>query len=203
MDGRLLNAEVRTERGKNSCYRLRVQGYIPAVVYAHGKSDAIKVKEKDFLTLFKGHISESVIFSLHVDGLEEKDMMAYVKDYQRHPVTGKVLHLDFYKVTKGEKIKTHVPVELIGEAKGVKMGGILEHGERELLIHCAPNLLPEKIEVDVTNLGLGDALHVSDLKLNPEIEILTSSNSLIAAVEKPRTAEETTETAPTGGAEQQ
>lgn len=203
MDGRLLNAEVRTERGKNSCYRLRVQGYIPAVVYSHGKSDAIKVKEKDFLTLFKGHISESVLFTLKVDGLAEKEMTAYVKDYQRDPVSGRVLHLDFYRITKGEKIKTHVPIELVGEPKGVKLGGILEHGERELFIHCAANLLPERIEVDITNLGLGDAIHVSDLKLNPEIEILTSGHSLIAVVERPRTAEETTETTESGSESQE
>ena len=93
MNGKLLNAELRTETGKNSCNRLRVEGYIPAVVYSHGKSDVIKIKEKEFGTLFKGHISESVIFNLHVNGAAESDMMAFVKDYQAHPVTGRIKYI--------------------------------------------------------------------------------------------------------------
>lgn len=190
MNGKLLNAELRTETGKNSCNRLRVEGYIPAVVYSHGKSDVIKIKEKEFATLFKGHISESVIFDLHIPGKSEGDIMAFVKDFQADPVTGRVLHLDLFKVTKGEKIKTHVPVELVGIPKGLKMGGILEHGERELFVHCVPGLLPEKITVDISELGVGDSVHVSDIKISDEIEILTSGNSLLAAVEKPRAAEE-------------
>jgi large subunit ribosomal protein L25 len=190
MNGKLLNAELRTETGKNSCNRLRVEGYIPAVVYSHGKSDVIKIKEKEFSILFKGHISESVIFNLHVNGAAESEMMAFVKDFQADPVTGRVLHLDLFKVTKGEKIKTHVPVELVGSPKGIKMGGILEHGERELYVHCRPGVLPEKITVDISELGVGESVHVSDIRINEEIEILTSGNSLIAAVERPRTAEE-------------
>ncbi len=190
MNGKLLNAELRTETGKNSCNRLRVEGYIPAVVYSHGKSDVIKVKEKEFSLLFKGRISESVIFDLHIQGKSEGDLMAYVKDYQEHPVTGRILHLDLFKVTKGEKIKTHVPVELIGTPIGLKQGGILEHGERELFVFCAPAFLPEKITVDITQLGVGESVHVSDIKISDEIEILTSGNSLVASVERPRTAEE-------------
>ena len=190
MNGKLLNAELRTETGKNSCNRLRVEGYIPAVVYSHGKSDVIKIKEKEFGTLFKGHISESVIFNLHVNGAAESDMMAFVKDYKAHTVTGRILHLDLFKVTKGEKIKTHVPVELVGTPKGLKMGGILEHGEREIYVHYAPAVLPEKITVDISELGVGESVHVSDIRISDEIEILTSGNSLVAAVERPRTAEE-------------
>jgi large subunit ribosomal protein L25 len=167
-----------------------VEGYIPAVVYSHGKSDVIKIKEKEFSLLFKGRISESVIFDLHIQGKSEGDLMAYVKDYQAHPVTGRILHLDLFKVTKGEKIKTHVPVELIGTPIGIKQGGILEHGERELYVFCAPAFLPEKITVDIAQLGVGESVHVSDIKLSDEIEILTSGNSLVASVERPRTAEE-------------
>lgn len=190
MNGKLLKAELRTETGKNSCNRLRVEGYIPAVVYSHGKSDVLKINEKEFSNLFKGHISESVIFDLHIEGKSEGDLMAFVKDYQADPVTGRILHLDLFRVTKGEKIKTHVHIELVGTPKGLKMGGILEHGERELFVHCAPADLPEKITVDISELELGDSIHVSDIKVSDKIEILTSANSIIAAVEKPRTAEE-------------
>lgn len=198
MNGKLLNAELRTETGKNSCNRLRVEGYIPAVVYSHGKSEVLKINEKEFSNLFKGQISESVIFELHIKGNSEGDIMAFVKDYQADPVTGRILHLDLFRVTKGEKIKTHVPIELIGSPKGLKMGGILEHGEREIYVHCRPGILPEKITVDISELGLGESIHVSDIEVNEEVEILTNGNSIVAAVEKPRTAEE----APAAGTEE-
>ena len=190
MNGKILNAQMRKETGKNCNNRLRVEGFIPGVVYSHGKTDVIKVKEKEFSDLFKGHISESVIFNLHIDGKAESDLMAFVKDFQSDPVTGRILHLDLFKVTKGEKIKTHVPVELTGTPAGTKLGGILEHGEREILIYCVPGKLPEKVTVDVSGLGIGDSIHVSDIKLDDEIEILTSANSLIAAVEKLKVVEE-------------
>jgi len=192
MNGKLLKAEVRTETGKNICNRLRVEGYIPAVVYSHGKSDVIKINEKEFKGLFKGHISESIIFNLQIDGKSEGDMMAFVKDFQADPVTGRILHLDLFKVTKGEKLKTRVPIELIGTPKGLKVGGMLEHGERDIQVHCRPGVLPEKITVDISDLDVGESIHVSDLVVDEEVEILTSGNSIIASIEKPRTATEET-----------
>lgn len=186
MSAKSLTAIPRDIKGKNNCNRLRNDGFIPAVVYSHGKSEAIKIQEKEFITLFKGHISESVIFDLHISG--EQDQMAFVKDFQRHPLTGKILHLDLFKVTKTEKIKTHVPVEFLGTPIGLKMGGILKHGEREIMIQCLPGNLPEKISVDISKLEPGDMIHVSDIAHGADIEILTSGNSVVAAVDKPKTS---------------
>mgnify|MGYP001767464387 CR=1 FL=1 len=195
MQGKVINAEKRELKGKNNCNRLRSDGFIPAVLYSHGESESIKISEKEFYKLFKGHISESVIFNLHLAGNNDSELMAFVKDYCKHPVTEKVLHLDLFKVTKGEKIQTHVPVELIGTPAGLKMGGVLKHGEREVMVHCMPRHLPEKIEVDISALMIGDVIHVRDIKHGEEIEILTSGNNLIASVDRPRAEAETVEEA--------
>lgn len=195
MQGKVINAEKRELKGKNNCNRLRSDGFIPAVLYSHGESESIKISEKEFYKLFKGHISESVIFNLHLAGNNDSELMAFVKDYCKHPVTEKVLHLDLFKVTKGEKIQTHVPVELIGTPAGLKMGGVLKHGEREVMVHCMPRHLPEKIEVDISALMIGDVIHVRDIKHGEELEILTSGNNLIASVDRPRAEAETVEEA--------
>jgi len=188
MSTKSLTAVARDSKGKNNNNRLRNEGFIPAIVYSHGKSESIKVKEKELQNLFKGHILASVIFDLHIDG--QQDIMAFVKSFQKDPVTGKILHLDLFRVTKSEKIKTHVPIELIGTPAGLKMGGILQQGERELLIQCLPNNLPEKITIDIASLLPGEAIHVSDVKHGDEIEILTTAENVIVAIEKAKAASE-------------
>ena len=185
MTTKVLKAEPRNITGKNNCNRLREKGFIPAVVYSHGKSEAIKIQEKDFAGLFKGHISESVIFDLHIGG--EGDVMAFVKDFQRDPVTSKIIHLDLFRVSKDEKIKTHVPIELIGTPAGLKLGGIMKHGEREILIQCMPKNLPEKITIDISALMPGESIHVGDIKHGDEIEVLTSSNTVVVSINKKKT----------------
>lgn len=191
MNGKHLIAESRETIGKNNNNRLRADGFIPAVLYSHGQSESIKIKEKDFNTLFKGNISESIIFTINIAGKKEEDM-AFVKDFQINPVTGSILHLDLFKVTKGEKIKTNIPVELIGTPIGIKMGGIFIHGEREIFVQCMPRHLPEKIEVDISALNVGDSITVSDLIVSDDVEVLTTPENVIAAVDRPRaeTAEE-------------
>ena len=186
MNAKALTAVARDSKGKNNNNRLRSEGFIPAVVYSHGKSEAIKVKEKELQNLFKGHILESVIFDLHIEG--QQDIMAFVKSFQKDPVTGRILHLDLFRVTKTEKIKTRVPIELIGTPAGLKLGGILKQGERELLIQCLPGDLPAKITIDISALLPGEAIHVSNVKHDDKVEILTTADNIIVAVEKTKTA---------------
>jgi large subunit ribosomal protein L25 len=193
MSAKSLTAVAREKTGKNNNNRLRNEGFIPAVVYSHGKAEAIKIQEKEFLTLFKGHISESVIFDLHVAG--EPDLMAYVKDFQRDPVTSRIIHLDLFKVTKSEKIKTHVPIELVGTPAGLKLGGVLKYGEREIMIQCLPGNLPEKITIDISKMVTGDTIHVSDIVHGTEFEVLTTGNNVVVAVERPKAVAEEAETA--------
>jgi len=182
MQDKSLNVELRKRKGKNESNRVRNEGFIPAVIYSHGESESVKVKKKDFYNLFKGKISESIIFDLvYTDGKED-DSMAFVKDYQFNPVTDEILHLDFFKVTKGEKIITNIPINFIGSPKGLKFGGVLEANERFIEVECFPKDLPEKVEVDVVELMVGDSIHVKDLELGDAIKILTNAENVLIGV---------------------
>ncbi len=183
MEGKILNAEVRNEFGKNDCIRLRKAGYIPVVLYSHGQSESLKVKKKDFLNLFEKSVSESVIFDLKVSEQSgNSGQMAFVKEYQVDPVSGEILHLDLFKVTQDEKIHTHVHIEFIGSPKGVKLGGVLEINERMIEVECLPRDLPNKIEVDVTELMIGDSIHARELKLGDTIQLYSNPESVIVSV---------------------
>jgi len=189
MEAKTLTVEPRTDFGKNASRRLRMSGFIPGVIYSHGETEAVQINMKDFFKLFKGRITESVIFDLHsLSKKNYEEKMAYVKDYQKNPVTNEILHVDLFKVTATEKIHTNVPVEFLGTALGAKMGGILEVEVREILVECLPRDLPEKIHVDVTNLNTGDSVHVRDLDLGEKVKILTNPEAVIVTVIIPKIA---------------
>ncbi len=191
MENKNLNVELRTETGKNENRRLRDSGFVPAVLYSHGETEVIKVPEKDFLKLFKGQISESVIFDVKITNKKgDSDYMAFVKDYDVDSVTGKLLHIDLFRVTKGEKINTNIPLEIVGNAVGVKMGGILEVETREIEIECLPKDLPEKIQIDVSELDIGDSIHAEDIKLENSVVLMSYPETVIASVQAPRKIEE-------------
>ena len=190
MDNKNLTIEKRTEFGKNSNRRLRSAGIIPAVLYAHGESENIQFKFKDFFDLFKGHISESIILNLQGTG---DDQLAFVKDYHMDPISEDLVHVDFFKVTAGEAITTNVPVEVTGSAEGVKLGGVLEINEREITIECLPRELPEKFVVDVTDLGLNESIHAGDIKLEGSIKLVSNPETVIVGVHTAKAVEETEE----------
>jgi large subunit ribosomal protein L25 len=202
MQAKLLNAELKNETGKNANNRLRAAGFIPAVLYSHGESEQIKINEKEFFNLFKGHISESVIFSLNIPNKKDSaDLMAYIKDYQLDPVTEKVVHLDLFKVTSTEKIKTRVPLEIIGTPKGIKQGGFLEVYAHEIEVECLPKDLPEKVVVDVTELELDKNIHAKALNLAAGVVLTSNVELVIAAVHSPRVEKEAAAVAETESAE--
>ncbi len=188
MEEKVLKAQPRELKGKNNNRRLRNEGFVPAVLYSHGESESIQVSQKDLFDLFKGKISESVIFKIEIEGKENDELMAYVKDYQKDGVTGTYIHLDLYKVTKGEKIKTVVPIELVGTPKGVKLGGILKQGDRDVSVICLPRDLPAKFEVNISELDTGDSILVSGIEHDEAIEITSNPLNVIAAVTTPRGA---------------
>jgi large subunit ribosomal protein L25 len=187
MEAKSLTIEPRTDFGKNASYRVRKSGFIPGVIYSHGECEQIQIPRKDFFKLFKGKISESVIFDIHsTSKKDDAEKMAYVKDYQADPLTGEILHIDLFKVTKGEKIHTHVPVIFIGTAKGTKLGGILEVDMREIEVECLPRDLPEKVEIDVTELMVGDSIHVKNIILGENVKITSNPEASIASVHVPK-----------------
>ena len=177
---RNLTAQTRTETGKNSNNRLRAAGFIPVVMYSHGKAENLKVSKKEFSSVFGKRISESVIIDLDVAGGEKCHV--FVKDYQLEPVSDEVIHLDFYKITAGEKIKTSVPVEIVGTPAGVRLGGIFEVIDRILHVECLPSERPEKITVDVSNLEIGQAVHAKDIAGPASLKILLDPEHVVAHV---------------------
>jgi len=189
MSDKCLNAFVRPEKGKNNNRRTRNEGFIPAILYSHGESDSIKIPQKEFFDLFKGNISESIIFDLKIKDAENEKQMAFVKSYQMNPETDQVIHLDLFKVTAGELITTQVAIKIFGEPKGTKLGGVLEVTERFIEVECLPKDLPEIVEVDVTELMPGDSIHAKDIKIADSVNLLTSADAVIVALHTLRAAE--------------
>jgi large subunit ribosomal protein L25 len=185
MEAHVLPVETRNQTGKNANHKIRAQGYIPAVLYSHGESQSIMVQKKNFFKIFKGHISENVLIDLEIKDASGSPVKAFVKDYQRHPITDEILHVDFFRVTMTEAISTNVPVEIVGTPIGVKQGGILEIIEREIEVECLPSDLPEKITIDVTNLAIGQSIHVKDIAAPKGVTILSTPDTVVVAVLAP------------------
>ncbi|RME91604.1 MAG: 50S ribosomal protein L25 [Candidatus Hydrogenedentota bacterium] len=166
------------EKGRKA-REIRKQGLIPAVVYNHGQTQEISVSRKELHRIFSHGVSESTLIEMNLSGKTET---VFVKEFQVHPVSEEILHVDFYRVTYGEKIRTHIPLHLVGKAIGVVEGGVLETFLHEVEVEILPKDLMPAIEVDVTNLKIGDALHVDDLKLPESAKVLTEGNPIICHV---------------------
>jgi len=191
MDGKTISVELRSEKGKNNARRLRREGFIPGVYYSHGEAQPISIPRKDFNNLFKGKISESIIFNLKFSNSEDdSEAMAFVKDYQFNPINGELIHLDLFRVTRGEKINTTVPIEFTGTPKGTRVGGILEYAEREVEVECLPKDLPEKIVLDISGVELDEYIFARDIELGDEVTLMSNPDSVIISVHSPRMAAE-------------
>jgi large subunit ribosomal protein L25 len=176
-----LIAVLRSQRGKNEMHRLRNQGLIPAVFYgANYENTLIAVKVKD---LEQAVSHRKGLVNLKIEGSGEYEVI--FRDIQRDPVTDKIQHVDLLGITRGVKMTSTLPIELVGEAVGVKSsGGILEFHRRLLDIECLPKDLPEKVVIDVTDVDIGDSIHVSDIEIE-NVTILTSPKSAIVSVAAP------------------
>jgi large subunit ribosomal protein L25 len=178
-----IQAYRRETTGKGAARSLRRKGELPAVIYRAGISEPIKVPSKEFLKLLKKTRGENILVNLQ---FPEGSRLAVIKDYQLDPVTGDLLHTDFQEVLLTEKIRVTLKVITTGVPKGVKeQGGILQHALREIEIEALPDRIPGHIEVDVSGLSVGQSIHVSDLKLEEGIKVLTEPEEVIATVTAP------------------
>ncbi len=178
MERKTLSAGAREAKGKNAAGRLRRQGKIPAVIYGHTGSRPLMIDEHEFNTQFR-HVSENSIVRLVVDS-EDHDVL--VKDYQRDPVSGRIVHVDFYEFEKGKALRTRVPVRLHGTPTGVREGGILESPLHDVEVECLPTDMPEGIDVDVSGLAIGQAVHVSDLSVPQGVRVLNPPDQAVCLV---------------------
>lgn len=184
----VVTAESRTESGKNSNRRLRVKGLIPGVVYGSKKETLpVAVSPKDIGTVLKSASGENTLFDLELLGSRRKVIL---KEFQREPLKGRLLHVDFYEVALDKVIEVKVHIEIVGVPVGVKtQGGILDFVTRELEIECLPTEIPDKIAVDVTALELGKHLRVSDLQIPGKVTVLTEPGVVVVHVVAPRAEE--------------
>jgi large subunit ribosomal protein L25 len=178
----LVSTKSRGERGKNAARRLRASGLIPAVVYGgKGDSIAVSVDPKTLLKVLRSEAGRNTILSLDLgDGGKTS---AILKNWQVDPINEKFIHADFYRIAMDVAIKVKVPILTKGESRGVKVDqGILEIITREVEVECLPGDIPERIEVDVTDLGIHDAIRVSDLKISDKVKILDEADQIVLHV---------------------
>jgi large subunit ribosomal protein L25 len=188
MEKVVLEAKKREQINKASRSALRRSGRVPAVFYSrHHEPLAIDLSERALHPLV--FTSKTHLISLNLGEPEYMDCI--IKDVQFDPVTEKIVHIDLLGLQKGEKIQIEVPVQLRGTPIGLKEGGVLQHTLHKIEIECLPAEIPEHIEIDVTNLKLGDSIHISDLKFE-NFDILNSEEVIVAAVTHPKVEKEET-----------
>ncbi len=180
-----LKAEERTVFKKSRLNKLRNKGRIPAVLYGPDVDNtSIIIEEKEFKDVIATDHGENVLIELKVDG--NKPVTTIIKEIQVHPVTVKIIHLDLCQIKLTEKVVREIPLELDGEAKGVKEdGGVLEHMVRKIKVSCLPTDIPNKFVMDVSDLGIGDGLEVGDIETGDAVEVLTAADALAVNVVPP------------------
>src|SRR5882762_780527 len=182
-----LSATLRDLTGKGAARQARFQKKVPAVIYGHGRpTQALMVDALALEKALTGIEPESTLIELSIDG---KTSRTLIREIQRHPVRPDIIHVDFYEIRGGEKITLNVPVHLVGTPDGVRnSGGVLDQVTREVEIEVLPENIPDRVELDVSALKIGDSLHVRDLSI-PNAVILTGADLTIATVVPPRAEE--------------
>ena len=185
-----LDVVKRTGRGKNEARRLRVGGQIPAVVYGARKKGkapegvAVATDPNEVLRILHSESGANTLIRLKLDGRESRVM---VKDYQLDPVTRQLLHADFYQLSMDRAITVTVPIVLRGEAQGVKLdGGMIDFLTREIQVECLPTDIPERIDVDVSELRLNQSIRLRDLPENASWKILNEPETMLVHVVLPK-----------------
>jgi len=177
--------------GKGFARRLRSKGFIPVAVYGENLDPAaVAVDVKAIANILRSGSGHNTIFTLSIPGMEPANVI--IKDWQVDPLKGRLLHADLLRLSMTTATRVSVPIVVVGEAVGVKLeGGILEIELRLVEVECLPGDIPEKIEVDVADLHIGQHVSVTDLKYDREkIKAITSEDQIVAGVLAPRMAEE-------------
>ena len=186
-----LKTNVRTTTGNGPARELRRQGSIPAVLYGPEiGSMLLSVSTKALEQVTKSANIGQLLLDLVIEGDEAATKTAMIRELQVHPVSGNPLHVDFYEVDMKRKINVSIPVVTVGKSKGVELGGMLQLVRRELEVLCLPDEIPESIEVDITDLEIGDSLHVDEIEVGENIEIPADVNFTVITVLAPTLEEE-------------
>jgi len=178
-----LKANVRTGRKKGPSRRLRTAGKIPAVLYGPGAETlALSIDTADLEKAVKNRSGSQVFLKLVIDNAEGQQKTAMIKDLQVHPVSRDMIHADFYEIAMDRKIRATAPVTVTGKSIGVENGGMVQIIRRELEVLCYPNQMPEEIVIDITDLDMGDSIHIQDIPVEEGIEFPHDVNFTVLTI---------------------
>lgn len=182
-----LKTTVRNTVGNGPARELRRQGRIPAVLYGPGKEPVLlSIDQNEFEKILKNQETGHLLLNLVIRNGKESKRTAMIKELQTNPVSQAFLHVDFYEISMDRRIRVNVPVVPTGKAQGVELGGVLQIVRRELEVLCLPGEIPAAFEVDITNLDIGDSIHVEDIPLAEGVEIAADVNFTVITVLSPK-----------------
>lgn len=193
-----LKAQKRTLVGRNAIKKIKEKGLVPGVIYgSQAEPMTLQIDARELTTVLAGASSEHVLVELEIlDGSQSTHRLALIQEVQHHPLKSALVHVDFHAVSATEKIISEVPIEAVGEALGVRtFGGLLEYSLRTLEVECYPQDLPDIVRIDVSNLNIGESLHVRDIQLPSGVEAMTDEDLTVVSVVASRVGEEVTEPA--------
>ncbi|MCM8773558.1 MAG: 50S ribosomal protein L25 [Candidatus Omnitrophica bacterium] len=184
MEKVIIKSILREGKGKEKVKKIRRKGFIPAIVYSRNFNLPVELPLSSMKILKSIHFSENTIIEMEVDGYDDKDnrLNVLIKDVQYDPLREEVIHIDFMRVSLDEKVKVKIPIVLKGESKGVKEGGVSEQIMWDVTVEALPLDIPDKIEVDISPLAIGDTIHIVDLKISEKVRILASPEDAIVTV---------------------
>ncbi|MCK9432754.1 MAG: 50S ribosomal protein L25 [Candidatus Omnitrophica bacterium] len=188
MEEIILEAEIREGRGRAKAKDLRETGFLPAVVYFHGQeASSVTVSRGALLKLVHQHHLENVIINLKIKSGDKTTVKpCLVKEIQYDPVSEDIIHVDFSEISLTESIKVNVPVQVKGEAVGVKQdGGSLEYLMWEIEVECLPTNIPQEITVDIAALKIGDAVHIKDIAFPDKVVPVNEPETVVLHVVAP------------------
>ncbi|HBO87675.1 MAG: 50S ribosomal protein L25 [Pontiellaceae bacterium] len=189
MEAQQISVKKRSLEGTSASRRMRCTGSLPGVIYGIDSNPmAVELETHAVEQLFHNHASETILVDINLEG--EGAVSVLLKEVQHHPVSGELMHLDLQRVAANQTLQVEVSLELVGEPEGVKAGGLLDHVMHTILVECLPADLPETVNVDVSELEIGSALHVSDLKLGNKVAILSDADAVVAGVSAPKVEQE-------------
>ena len=186
-----LNADIRQSVGNGPAKALRRDGRVPAILYGPGKDTVmLSVSTIELGNIIKDSSKGELFVDLVIGDKTKEKRHAMVKELQTSPVSREILHIDFYEISMDRKIRVNVPVVAVGKSKGVELGGVLQVIRRELEVLCLPGEIPDAFEIDVTDMDVGDSVHVDEIPLKGDIEIQADVNFTVLTIVSPKIEEE-------------
>jgi large subunit ribosomal protein L25 len=188
MSDATLIAQKRTETGSGVARRIRRDGGVPAVVYGlDAGTDSVTVPARELDHILHSASGYNTLITLQVDGGKQ---LALARQVHRHPVKGTVIHVDFVRVRADQTIEAEVPIQFVGEAEGVRNGGLFEQSLFAVTVEALPGDIPNAFEHDISAMVIGDAIHVGDLTVPAGVTVLQEADAVVAHISLPRAAEE-------------